>query len=271
MKRFVSVLFSVVLICLLSVSAFAQNSLIPDEHQLPRLVDDADILTDSEEKQLLAKLDEISERQDFDVAVVTVESTYDKTAEAYADDFYDYNGYGMGENDDGVLLLVSMEERDWHITTHAFGVTALTDAGLDWISERFLPDLSDDNYAEAFTIFANCCDDFVTQAKTGEPYDSGNLPKAEFDVFVSLLGAWVAGGVFAMVVVTRMKGQLKSVKKKENAADYTKAGSMNITQRNEIFLYNRISKRRRQSSSSGGSSTHTSSSGRSHGGRGGKF
>ena len=27
-----------------------------------------------------------------------------KTAQAYADDYYDYNGYGYGENDDGILL-----------------------------------------------------------------------------------------------------------------------------------------------------------------------
>ena len=40
-----------------------------------------------------------------------------KTAEAYADDYYDYNGYGYGENDDGLLLLVSMGEREWAITT----------------------------------------------------------------------------------------------------------------------------------------------------------
>ena len=37
------------------------------------------------------------------LAVVTVNSLEGKTAEAYADDYYDYNGYGYGENDDGLF------------------------------------------------------------------------------------------------------------------------------------------------------------------------
>ena len=36
----------------------------------------------------------------------------------YADDFYDYNGYGMGEKHNGIIMLISMENRDvWFGTT----------------------------------------------------------------------------------------------------------------------------------------------------------
>ncbi|MBQ6626577.1 MAG: TPM domain-containing protein, partial [Ruminococcus sp.] len=45
--------------------AFAQS-------ELPRLVDHADVLTDSEEADLLAQLDEVSERHQFDLVVLTV-------------------------------------------------------------------------------------------------------------------------------------------------------------------------------------------------------
>ena len=109
------------------------SSQIPEERNLPRLVDDAGLLSDSEEEELLGELDEISERQEFDVAVVTVNSLEGKTAEAYADDFYDYHGYGFGTDHDGILLLVSMEARDWHITTTGYGITAFTDAGIEYI------------------------------------------------------------------------------------------------------------------------------------------
>ncbi|NLW69828.1 MAG: TPM domain-containing protein, partial [Eubacteriaceae bacterium] len=47
---------------------------IPQEKILPRLVDDADILTDGQEKDLLNKLDAVSEDKGCDVAVVTVYS-----------------------------------------------------------------------------------------------------------------------------------------------------------------------------------------------------
>jgi len=65
-----------------------------------------------------------------------------------------------------------------------------------------------------------------------------------------------------------MKGQLKSVRFKSAASDYTKAGSMNVTESRDLFLYRTVSRREKPRENSGGSSTHTSSSGRSHGGGG---
>lgn len=53
---------------------------IPDNRLLPRLTDEADLLSDSEETDLLAKLDEISDRQKCDVVVATVNSLEGKTA-----------------------------------------------------------------------------------------------------------------------------------------------------------------------------------------------
>jgi uncharacterized membrane protein YgcG len=97
---------------------------------------------------------------------------------AYADDFYDYNGYGFGANNDGCLLLVSMEDRDWWISTTGYGITALTDAGIEYIGDEFVSYLSDAEYAKGFDMFADLVDKFVTQAKEGNPYDVGNMPRA---------------------------------------------------------------------------------------------
>lgn len=245
---------------------------IPENRQLPRLVDDADLLTDSEESDLLSKLDEISERQYCDVAIVTVDSLDGKTARAYADDFFDYNGYGMGNDDSGILLLISMEYRDWAISTYGFGIQAFTDAGQEYITEQILPDLSDGNYAASFNQFAALADRFLTQAKTGNPYDYGNLPKGPLSLLWTLV-AIGAGLLIAWIIVSIMKSSLKSVQPKNNASDYVRNGSMHLTVAQDMFLYRTVSRsaRPKSSSSSGGSSTHSSSSGRSHGGSSGKF
>lgn len=52
-----------------------------------------------------------------------------------------------------------------------------------------------------------------------------------------------------------------------------KAGSMNITESRDMFLYNTVTRtaKPKDNDSGGGSSTHTSSSGSTHGGGGGKF
>lgn len=244
---------------------------IPEERQLPRLVDEADILTDSEEEELSDTLDEISESQECDVAVVTVDSLDGEDVTAYADDFYDYNGYGMGSGDDGILFLVSMEEREWAISTYGYGITAFTDAGQDYMADQFLPDLSDGNYAEAFTTYAELCDELLTQAAKGEPYDVDNLPKEP----LSKSWIWksiIIGAIIAFVITGYMRMQLKTVRKQMSAMSYVKDGSMNITNSRDMFLYRRVTRTAKpKDTGSGGSSIHTSSSGRSHGGSSGSF
>lgn len=273
---FLPLIFTVLTICSLSVVSVLPVSAADD---LPRLVDMADLLSDSEESDLSDMLDEISERQQVDIVVVTVDSMEGETAMVYADDFYDYNGYGFGNDHDGVLLLISMEEREWYISTCGYGITAITDAGREYISELFVSDLSAGDYAAAFTNFASLCDDFITQAKTGEPYDVGNLPDdAVFEPVWGLLVALAVGFVISLIATGIMRGQLKSVHSQYTANNYIKQGSMQLTKKNDLYLYKHIDRRKKAESSSsssshssGGSRTHTSSSGSRHGGGGGKF
>ena len=254
------------------VESFSEHSTII-LNELTRVVDMADLLDNSEEANLLSMLDEISNRQELDVVVVTVNTLDGKTPMDYADDFYDYNGYGFGENRDGVLLLVSMEDRDWWISTTGYGITVFTDAGKEYISEKFLPDLSDGNYADAFTTYAELCDEFITQARTGEPYDTNNLPKEPFNVFTSLLISLAVGILVSLIVTGKMKGKLKTVRMQPAAEEYVRKGSMLVTESSDLFLYSHVDRRvkSKDNDSDGGSSTHTSSSGSSHGGGGGKF
>lgn len=242
---------------------------------LPRLVDIADLLSDSEETALLEMLDEISERQRVDVVVVTVDSLEGKSATQYADDFYYEYGYGFGDEGDGILFLISIGDRDWCMSTKGFGITAFTDAGQAYMSGLFVSDLTEGNYAAAFTTFAELCDEFITQADTGVPYDVDNLPKEPFAFGMWLAVSFGIAFVIALIVTGMMKGQLKSVSSQSQADNYIKDGSMQLTRNNDLFLYRHVDRREKPkdntSDSSGGSSTHTSSSGATHGGSSGKF
>lgn len=269
-RRIIIIGLLLALCVLLPLSGVAEGG-IPQERQLPRLVDEADLLTAGEEESLLSLLDEISERQQCDVVVVTVDSLEGKSSTAYADDFYDYNGYGMGPGDDGVLLLISMEYRDWAITTYGFGITALTEAGLDYIEEQFLPKLSAGDYYAALERFASVCDRFLAQAREGTAYDRDHMPLEPLDS-IWILISLVIGAVLALIITGVMRGQLKSVRSQPLASDYVKPGSFALTEQRDLFLYRTVVRHARpKESSSGGSRTHTSSSGRSHGGSHGKF
>lgn len=257
MKKLTSILLALCLMAALSFQVLAAT---------PRLTDNAGLLTSGEEATLEQKLNEISNRQGLDIVVVTVASTDGAEPMDFADNWFDYNDYRA----DGILLLVSMESSDWHISTTGYGITAVTDAGLKYMSGKFVPLLSDGNYAEAFDTFADLCDSFITQAKTGDPYDSHNLPKEPFNFVMSLLICLAIGFIVALIYTGKLKSELITVRKQVKADSYVTPGSLQLTGSRDLFLYTQVTKTERPQSGSG-SSTHTSSSGTTHGGGGGKF
>ena len=261
MKKRIFCLVGILLLAMCLIQpAFASDG-------IARLMDEAGLLTDSEEAVLSEKLDEISLRQNLDVVIVTVESTGERTATEYADDYFDYSGY----SEDGILLLISMDEREWAISTSGYGITAFTDAGLAYLSDQITDPMSAGNWNAAFHSFADLCDEFITQAKTGVPFDSGNLPKKSFTPVLTGLVSLGIGFVIAFFRMNKWKNQLYTVQAKAAAKDYVKAGSLKLTEQKDLFLYRRIDRREKSESSSGGSSTHTSSSGKTHGGASGSF
>ncbi len=266
MKRLTALILSVLILMIIPVT-YADEASHP-----PRVVDEGDVLSDKEEKNLTKLLDEISREQTFDIVVVTTDSTGGKTPMQYADDYFDYGGYGFGENYDGVLLLVSMEYSDWWISTTGYGITAFTDAGIDFIGQKIVPYMSDGKFYKAFEKYAEYCDEFLTLAKEGRPFDYKDARKRSFNIGKNLLIALGIGFVLALIAVMMLRGQLKSVRFKMASGDYVVDGSMKITHSTDRFLTSHISRKAKpKQSSSGGSSTHSSSSGRSHGGGGGKF
>ncbi len=230
---------------------------ISAERTLPLVVDSADLLTSSEEASLEALLTEISDKHQIEIAVVTVNSTNGKSAESYADDFYDYNGYGWGENYDGALLLIDIGSREWHITTHGAGAYYLDDYSLYEIEEAFINDLSSGWYYDAFTTFASKCDFYI---------ENDEVSAVSF-----ILPSIIVGFIISLIVVSVMKSGMKTVRPASGAADYMVRDSLNLRMSSDRYLYTNVVRTRKQSSSNGSSSMHRSSSGRSHGGRGGRF
>ena len=258
MKRRLFVVITV--LCLLTACIFTTHA------ASPRLVDQAGLLSPAECSAIENRLNEISASYGVDVVIVTTDSTAGSTPMEYADDYYDYNDYSA----DGILLLVSMEDGDWWISTTGYGIEAFTDAGSDYIGARFVPYLSDGDFSLAFETFADLCESFLAQAKSGDPYDTHNLPKDPFRLARNLVFALIIGLVAAFLATGSMKKKLKSVALQAQANDYVTPGSLHLSHSRDFHLYTRLDRTEKAQSSSG-SSTHTSSSGTTHGGGGGKF
>lgn len=264
-RRIVAVSMLLCFVLLLAAPALALSGVSGE----PRVTDDAGLLSDSEKEQLEQLLSEVSQKQQMDVVVVTADGLGGKSPRAYADDFYDYSGYA----DDGLVLLVSMEDRDWWISTKGYGLTAFTLAGIDYIGEEITSDLGSGDYYAAFARFAELADQFIDEAENGSPYDTGHLPKQPLSMIWIPIAIGL-GALLALIPLGSMKSKLKTVRPKVAAANYVRDGSFRLVTDRDVYLYRNVSRTARpknESSGSSGSGAHTSSSGSTHGGGGGKF
>ncbi len=237
------------------------------------VIDDAGLIKASDEKELDKKIKNI-QKDKFDVVILTVKSLDGKSAQDYADDYYDNNDYGLDNEKSGVLFLVSKGDRKYHISTKGAGIKAFTDYGIGRIKEEIRPYLSDGDYFNACDEFLNITKDFVKAYKDGTPYDTDNPYNEEIDYVILEVIALVIAFVIALISVGIMRLRMNTAKPKGTAMEYIKKGSFKLTSEKDIFMYSTVTKTAKpkdNDNSAGGSTTHVSSSGSEHGGGGGSF
>ncbi|MBR6649875.1 MAG: TPM domain-containing protein [Clostridia bacterium] len=246
-KRFISIAF-VILLCLsLSVSAFATGVSV-------KFYDEVGVVSDATATSLEQKLTEISDKYQVEICIAVVETTGSYSVDSYVNSYYDINGLGYGENHDGVLLLIVMDEREYRILSNGLGATAISPDEIDVIGEDIATYLSNENYDDAFDEFISECEYQIDGEINGFPFDFKQ------NVIISL----IVGIILAVIITNNMKNKLKSVKKQAAATGYTKPGSMQVTTSNDFFLYRTVNRVKKESNSS-------SSSGSSRNVGGGKF
>ncbi len=270
MKRIFSSLIILLILLSLTVPAYGTDP------GAPWVVDNADLLTDEEEASLMEKIRLSREALGVDMVIVTTYSTNGQDAAEYADDFYERNGYGYGETDSGILLLLDMGSRQWYISTCGEAIDIFPDSVLDKMGGRMLSDLSTGQYYSAFVTFLDGVSDY-TEHDRNSPVDSYYpyaylSPAPQEPQGIQLGIPIVIGLAAATITILVMRGQMNTAKLQKGAADYMKSGSFRLLQNHDIYLYSRVTKTARtKNTSSGGSSTHRSSGGVRHGGRGGRF
>ena len=237
-----------------------------------RVEDSADLLTDEQEAALAQKLDEISRKHDCDVVIITVKSLGSKEARLFAADYYEYCGYSMSG---GMVMMVCPEERDYAFvgTGKCYDITLNS-----WVTYHLKKvvvqeHLKKDEYSEAFNVFAEKSDEFMTNVENGKPPYKENLISTSFAAIVATIVGLIGGGSRAK----RMESKLNSVRHKYGASDYVESGSLKIVDKGDVLLYSNVTKTEitrdddRSSSSSSSSGSFTSSSGSEWSGSSGKY
>ena len=283
MKQIISIMLLLILILPILLPAYGA------EEPLDYVVDDAGLLTSEEEEDVQRWAASYKEDLQLDIVIVTTYGSSGKGVQAYADDFYDQNGYGYGIHKTGILLLIDMESREWYMSTCGEAIYMFTDYGLERLGQEILPWLSDGEYYRAFLAWISALPPYAEAYRAGSPVD-GYVSPDEYDApsgeeiyyYEDHAGialrpfpiALLTGLIVASITILVMRGRMNTAKMQRDAANYLKNGSFRLRQRSDMFLYSRVSRKakpKNNTSGGGGSSVHRSSGGISHGGRGGRF
>lgn len=234
-----------------------------------KVYDFANLLTDSEEQTLAARIRAFCQQTNLDLPLVTINDAEGKSSRAYADDFYDYNGFGVGENADGMLLLIDMDNRQAYLSTTGRGISLFTDSAIYDVTDPVAQRLGDGDY------FGGCQTgiDLIirhVEEEMEKATPAGRLVRSARRLPIYLL---IAGGISAIILWGMARGH-KTARRARNAASYLDQQSLFFPLRDDQFIRSSLTRSRIESSSSGGgggTSTHSGSSGSSHGGGGSSF
>ena len=249
----------------------------PKVNEKEKLYDFANLFTDEEETKLFADISTFIQYNNLDMVIVTINENNKSSAMAYADDFYDYNYFGIGDNHSGVLLLIDMDTRKVWISTTGSAISIYTDSDIDNILDKVTPNLTSKKYYQAAARF------IAETSRYGNYPDT--IDKLNYDVSVeesiekltiSFVIAICISSVLVIVFIIVGIKKHRNVKIATQAKAYLKKDSINISTREDVFVNSHTSRIRRShdddfGGSSGGSSSHSSSSGTSHGGGGRSF
>ncbi len=237
---------------------------------LDYVTDAAGLLTEEQRTGLNDRAAALTEKYGIAVRIITVDSIGSYNVEDFAEAVFDQYGLGYGPQNSCIMLLLSMEYRDYDIMAHGYGNEAFTDYGKDKLANKFLPKLGNNDWYGGFSAFLDGCDEFLALAAQGEPVDVGSGysgPSRGAKTVIHLVIAFIP----ALIVALILKGKMKTVAKQRSAAAYTGMDQLDLRFKEDRFL-RRSQTRTRIETNSGsrsGGGTSVNSHGSSH--HSGKF
>ena len=188
----------------------------------------------------------------MDVAIVIIESLNGKHLETYASDYF-RSCYGLGNENSGIIFLITMTERQWTVRTFGDAAEAVSDYDIDDIMDAVLEDLSAGYYYDAFCSF-------LSGVENGYDAHRGSW-------FPKLLTALLIGAAIAGIALFFMRRNMNTARAQHGARSYMEESSYDLYRCQDFYLYSRTSRVRKQQNSNSGSH----GGGGSRGGRSGRF
>ena len=188
---------------------------------------------------------------------------YAEDSEAEYYQLYHANELGMGENRDGIIILLSMDERDYAMFVYGKNAEyAFNKYGQEQLEDAFLGYFGDNDWYGGASHYLDTCDEYLTLAEEGDPVRKNPLP-----MYLIVVAASCAISGFICIM---LKWKMQTVHKKVEANEYVAAGGLTLTKQYDRYTHTTETRRKiRDDSDSGGSTSSCSGGGGS--GRSGSF
>lgn len=203
-------------------------------------------LTEDEVLDLETKAAEISEKYNCGVYAVIVQdytaygsgSVYD-----YATEYYNSFGLGMGEGKDGILLLLSMADRDYALVCHGDAAhEAFSEYAQDKLSDAFLDDFGDDDWYGGMDDYITTAGEYLAMASDGTPMTASNDPAAQRRALIIKLAVVILVPlILALIVCLIFRSQMKPVKMQDSAGEYL-IGGVKYSERSRSFSHETVTR-----------------------------
>ncbi|HOJ31480.1 MAG TPA: TPM domain-containing protein [bacterium] len=206
MKRFSSAILSFLFLLLLSSPSYCSKQ-IPSPSGL--LNDFAGILTSEEQKNIEDRLLNIEKEKKIEMAVVILNSLEGRNIEEYANELFNQWGIGKKNQDNGVLLLISINERKIRIEV-GYGLEAsLTDGRCgSIIRNQIAPAFRNGKYAGGIIAGINAIEDTIAGKVPADDSGKDNLAGKNsigfliiWQLFCLIYASMVAGFIGFIVIL----------------------------------------------------------------------
>ncbi len=160
------------------------------------IFDFAGLLSPEEVNELEIQANKVSANSNCGVYIITVDnyleySSSDSDVVGAAIELYTTLKLGVGGDNSGTLLLLSMADRDYALIAHGNTANyAFTDYGKEQLSTEFLDDFKHDDWYGGFLDYLSGCDDYLRLAQIGNPVDDPSIlnyarERKDINVFIS--------------------------------------------------------------------------------------
>ncbi|MBP8988688.1 MAG: TPM domain-containing protein [Clostridia bacterium] len=237
------------------------------------VIDEAGSFTSGEIETLTSEAKSLGSLYAMDLVILTIQDANGKSSRDYADDFFDYGGYGVGEDRSGILFLIDYDNREIYISTSGAAIRYLTDQRIESILDEAQSHLENqDPYGAALAFLAKTADFLAAGIPSGQYAEEEREHKlTQTDGLVSLVLSGSTGLLFFYLTRRKYRG-----KRVQPVFEFRRNSIANLGLIEDLPVRTYVTSRMLAKSQSSGSSSsrstvHHSSSGRTHGGGGRKF